>query len=65
MGWGSHSTCGVRLSASRIRFRPLQGFHGLRAARFQHVALALAAHTFVQPYCQSFTDSFSKMWLSP
>eukprot|EP00959_Pyramimonas_sp_CCMP1952_P148609 3109099-Pyramimonas_sp.AAC.1 len=45
-GWCS--TCGSRLSAARIRVKSLQEFHGLRACRCRHVALALAPRTFVK-----------------
>eukprot|EP00959_Pyramimonas_sp_CCMP1952_P339965 7119744-Pyramimonas_sp.AAC.1 len=41
------SKYGSRLKAAHIHYVGLTKFHGLRAARFQNVALALAPRTFV------------------
>eukprot|EP00959_Pyramimonas_sp_CCMP1952_P392405 8222774-Pyramimonas_sp.AAC.1 len=40
---GSFSKCGSRFSATHIRFKHMQEFHGLRAGRFQNAALAALA----------------------
>eukprot|EP00959_Pyramimonas_sp_CCMP1952_P075004 1567377-Pyramimonas_sp.AAC.1 len=48
--------CGSRFSAAHIRSQKLQGFHGLRACRFQIVVLALAQRTFVSNSGKDFAD---------
>eukprot|EP00959_Pyramimonas_sp_CCMP1952_P180033 3764546-Pyramimonas_sp.AAC.1 len=53
---GSFSKCGFRISAAHVRLKHLQEFYGLRACRFQNVALSLAPRTFVYNKCESFTD---------
>eukprot|EP00959_Pyramimonas_sp_CCMP1952_P085337 1784491-Pyramimonas_sp.AAC.1 len=47
MEGGSFSNCGYRLGAAHISLNKLQELHGLRAGRFQNVALVLAPRTFV------------------
>eukprot|EP00959_Pyramimonas_sp_CCMP1952_P108155 2261299-Pyramimonas_sp.AAC.1 len=46
MEGGRFPNCGSRFSAVRIRFKDLQGFHGLRAACFQNVPPVVMSRTF-------------------
>eukprot|EP00959_Pyramimonas_sp_CCMP1952_P145317 3042546-Pyramimonas_sp.AAC.2 len=54
-----------RSSATHIRFKHLQVFHGWREADVQNVALAVAPRTLVSKVCKSFTDGWRTFWLSP
>eukprot|EP00959_Pyramimonas_sp_CCMP1952_P435060 9109974-Pyramimonas_sp.AAC.1 len=52
---GSYSKCGSRFSAAQIRVKHSQESHGVRAGRFQTVALALAPCAFVLNICKGLT----------
>eukprot|EP00959_Pyramimonas_sp_CCMP1952_P319343 6682355-Pyramimonas_sp.AAC.1 len=53
MEGGSFSTSGSRIRATHIRFKDSQELHGLRAGRFQNVAVAFAPRTFLLQHCKS------------
>eukprot|EP00959_Pyramimonas_sp_CCMP1952_P463016 9484209-Pyramimonas_sp.AAC.1 len=46
------SFTGSRLSVAHTRFNIMQQFHGIRASRFQAVALAFAPRSFALQVCK-------------